>query len=347
MSDRRALHRFALVTAGCTFLLIIAGGMVTSTQSGLSVPDWPNTYGHFMFAFPLNQMVGGIFYEHTHRMIASLVGLLTVILAVWLWRREDRRWVRILGLAALAAVIGQGVLGGITVLFLLPTLISVSHATLAQTFFLVVVSIAFVTSRWWRTAQPERESGDGRTLVRLAGLTTAAVFIQLILGAVMRHSNAGLAVPDFPLAYGQLFPSLSPGALDQYNRLLIDKGIRIAADDPVTGGQILIHMLHRVWASVVAFLVLWSSVRLILRRKILPRSIVRFGYLLPAILVLQIALGGLTVLSGKAAIITTAHVATGAALLGASLLLGLHLWKLYGAAAHLVEVSFTAREATA
>ncbi|HZY10222.1 MAG TPA: COX15/CtaA family protein, partial [Bacteroidota bacterium] len=120
------LHRFAVFTLVCTFLLIIAGGLVTSTQSGLSVPDWPTTYGHFMFFFPLGDMVGGIFYEHSHRMIASFVGFLTVILAIWIWRKDDRPWMRGLGIVALGTVIAQGVLGGLTVLFLLPTPISVS-----------------------------------------------------------------------------------------------------------------------------------------------------------------------------------------------------------------------------
>lgn len=346
MRHSRALHRFALLTAGCTFLLIIAGGLVTSTQSGLSVPDWPNTYGRFMFAFPLDQMVGGIFYEHTHRMIASIVGLLTLILALWLWRTEDRRWVRVLGFGALGAVIGQGVLGGLTVLFLLPTLVSVGHATLAQTFFLLVVTIALVTSPWWRTAQPDPHAEAGQGLGRLAAFSTAAVFIQLILGALMRHTNSGLAVPDFPLAYGQIVPSLSQQALERYNGILIEKGIRIYADDPITAGQILIHMAHRLWACAVAILVIWTSVRLA-RRRALPARIARFALILPGLLILQIGLGVLTVLSGKSVAITTAHVAVGAALLASTLLLALQSYLLYGGGMGRTRVAFAAREATA
>jgi heme A synthase len=128
------LHRFALFTACCTAFLIFVGGLVTSTESGLAVPDWPLSYG---MLFP--PMVGGIFYEHGHRMVASFVGLLTVILAIWTWRRETRAWVRRLSLAALAAVILQGLLGGLTVLYLLPTPISMTHACLAQTFFCMTV----------------------------------------------------------------------------------------------------------------------------------------------------------------------------------------------------------------
>jgi heme A synthase len=125
------LHRFAVLTAGSTFLLIVAGGLVTSTGSGLAVPDWPLSYGTL---FP--PMVGGILYEHTHRVVAAFVGLLTAVLAAWLWKCEPRRWVRNLGFVSLAAVVLQGILGGLTVLYRLPTPISVIHACLAQTFFL-------------------------------------------------------------------------------------------------------------------------------------------------------------------------------------------------------------------
>src|SRR3954465_9677361 len=110
------LHRYAKLVSASTLLLIAAGGMVTSTGSGLSVPDWPNTYGWFMFSFPVDKWVGGIFYEPSPRLIASTVGFLILILAFWLWRAEPRAWVRRLGFIALGAVITQGVLGGITVL---------------------------------------------------------------------------------------------------------------------------------------------------------------------------------------------------------------------------------------
>src|SRR5829696_7564454 len=123
------LHRFAVLLAVCTLLLVIAGASVTSNQAGLSVPDWPLSYGQVM-----PEMEGGVFYEHGHRMIASFVGFLTVILAIWLWRSEPRPWLRRLGLIALAAVIVQGVLGGMTVLFMLPKAVSISHACLAQLF---------------------------------------------------------------------------------------------------------------------------------------------------------------------------------------------------------------------
>src|SRR5262245_44217784 len=205
------LHRFATFLAGCTVLLVLAGSLVTSTGSGLSVPDWPTSYGWNMFAFPPSNWVGGIFYEHGHRLIASSVGFLTIILTVWLWLSESRRWVRWLGVAALAAVITQGVLGGLTVLFFLPAAISTAHAALAEIFFCLVVSIALFTAPSWRAggaAHLERSvrTGDA-SLRRLATTTTALIYAQILLGATMRHTEAGLAIPDFPLMLGHLLPT--------------------------------------------------------------------------------------------------------------------------------------------
>ncbi len=341
------LHRFILFTACCTFLLIIAGGLVTSTQSGLSVPDWPTSYGHFMFAFPLDQMVGGIFYEHSHRMIASVVGFLTVILTIWLWRREDRRWVRLLGVIALGSVVAQGVLGGLTVLFLLPTAISVSHATLAQTFFCIISTLALVTSAWWRNepAHPPAEKTKC-SILQLSVVTTITIFIQLILGAWMRHSDAGLAVPDFPLAYGQVFPALTPEALTKYNQQLLQSDIRIAADGAVTSNQILIHMLHRFWAVVVAAMVIWTSFRLI-RLSSASKRLPRFGYIFLSLIVFQVILGAYTVLSRKAVDITTAHVASGSLLLVTGVLVSLHAVRLFGLRQKRHALSFSTREVPA
>src|SRR5438445_10443641 len=143
------LHRFAQFLAGCTVLLVLAGSLGTSTQSGLAVPDWPTTYGWNMFTFPPSKWVGGIFYEHGHRLIASTVGFLTIVLAIWIWLRDPRRWMKRLGVVALAAVIAQGLLGGLTVLFFLPTAISTAHAGLAEIFLCITVAIALFTSPGW------------------------------------------------------------------------------------------------------------------------------------------------------------------------------------------------------
>src|SRR4051812_36486176 len=143
------LHRFAVFLAACTVLLILAGSLVTSHDAGLSVPDWPTSYGWNMFTFPPSMWVANILYEHGHRLIASGVGFLTIILAVWLWLADPRRWVRWLGVTALGAVVAQGLLGGLTVLFLLPPAVSTAHAGLAEIFFCLTVTIALVTSAGW------------------------------------------------------------------------------------------------------------------------------------------------------------------------------------------------------
>src|SRR3954465_12981875 len=158
-----ALHRFAVLLAVTTLFLVIAGASVTSNQAGLSVPDWPLSYGKVM-----PEMKGGVFYEHGHRMIASLVGFLTVILAIWLWRADDRRWIRNLGLGALAAVIVQGVLGGMTVKFMLPKPVSISHACLAQMFFSATVAIAIFTSSSWKRGPEIVEDSGWPSLRSLA-----------------------------------------------------------------------------------------------------------------------------------------------------------------------------------
>ena len=279
----RALHRFAVATAVATLGLIVAGGLVTSTESGLSVPDWPLSYGRLM-----PPMVGGVFYEHGHRMIATTVGILTVILAVWLARREPRRWVRRLGFLAVATVVAQGVLGGLTVIFLLPTAVSVAHACLAQTFLCLVVTIAVVTSPRW----DPHPAAARAPATRLAALAAAAVFLQLVIGAVMRHTKAGLAIPDFPLSLGRLVPRI--------------------ASFPVA-----IAFAHRAWALIVTILVFAAAVAAY--RAGLRRSALFLSLLVPT----QVALGALTVLSRKNVAITTAHVDTGALLLGTSIAVSL------------------------
>ena len=150
------IHRFAVFTAGFTFLLIVAGALVTSTGSGLAVPDWPLSFGQY---FP--EMTGGVFFEHGHRMIAGTVGILTTVLAVWLWVKEKRRWICWLGTGAWLAVITQAVLGGITVLHKLPTIVSASHAVLAQIFFCSLIAVAFFT----RPGSAEIDSGENRELL--------------------------------------------------------------------------------------------------------------------------------------------------------------------------------------
>ena len=293
------LHLFALLVGASTALLIFAGGLVTSTGSGLSVPDWPNTYGWFMLTFPVDMWVGGIFYEHSHRLIASMVGFLIVVQAVWLWRAEPRHWVRRLGYIAVAAVTTQGILGGITVLWFLPAPISITHASLAQLVFCVTVSIAVFTSPGWLRAYSTRQAplDTDRPLQTIAILTTVFVYAQIVLGATMRHTGAGLAIPDFPLVFGSVVP-------------------------PYWTWPIAIHYAHRIGALVVSACAVATVGHVLYHHRGRP-ELRRPSLLLLALLAVQITLGGLTVLSGKHYIINSFHVVTGACLLGTSLVLTL------------------------
>ena len=181
----RGHHRLAVVLACWTFLLIIAGALVTSNDAGLSVPDWPTSFGSW---YKIPKLVGGVKFEHTHRMIAQGAGLLTIVLAVWTWKVEKRRWLRVLAYAALGTVIAQGILGGLTVLFYLPPAISSAHAALAQTFFCIAVAIAVFTGRKWVEEQPRVEFDTRRpSLFTLTLLSIFLLYVQLILGAMFRH----------------------------------------------------------------------------------------------------------------------------------------------------------------
>lgn len=185
---RSGLNRFAILTAFSTFLLIIAGALVTSTGSGLSVPDWPLSFGKF---FP--KMEGGVFFEHGHRMIAGTVATFTIVLTIWLWKKEERRWLCWVGTGALSAVVLQALLGGLTVLFKLPRPVSVMHAVLAQTFFCLTVAIALFTSPFWMEGKMESGITENiKSVFALAGMTAAVIYVQLILGAMVRHGASPL-----------------------------------------------------------------------------------------------------------------------------------------------------------
>lgn len=291
------LHRYARLVVACTVLLITAGGMVTSTGAGLSVPDWPNSYGWSMFTFPMDKWVGGIFYEHGHRLIASTVGFMTIILAVWTWRVEPRRWVRWLAVAALGAVILQGLLGGITVLLLLPAGVSIGHAGLAQLFFCLTLSIALFTSPGWGSMRPVNDS----TLGRVALATTVLIYAQILLGATMRHTGAGLAIPDFPFAFGRILP-------------------------PVWTSPIAIHFAHRMGALLVLGGILATAGHVRYHHRARP-ELMRPALLLVLLVLVQGTLGALVVLSRLQPLLNTAHVVNGALLLGTSAVLTLRTFR--------------------
>jgi cytochrome c oxidase assembly protein subunit 15 len=293
------LHRYAVFVASATVLLLVAGGLVTSTGSGLAVPDWPTTYGWSMFTFPLSKMVGGIYYEHGHRLIATTVGMLTIVLAAWLWWREPRRVVKLLGIAALGAVVLQGLLGGITVLFFLPAPISIAHAGLAQIFFCLTVTLALMTSTSWRT-EDVAPLGDS-TLRMMAAGTVALTYVQILVGATMRHTGAGLAIPDFPLAFGHLIP-------------------------PQWTSAIAVHYAHRVGALFVLVAVFATAIRARRHHGSLSR-LTRPATFASIFVLLQVTLGAVTVLSQKAVLFNTAHVVTGALLLASLLVLALETFR--------------------
>ncbi len=360
------LHRLALLTALATLALIGIGGLVTSHGAGMAVPDWPTTYGYNMFFFPISQWVGGIFYEHTHRLVASVVGLLTALLAGWIWVRETTGVLRKVGLGwiiltlglmgvrtqpmflalacvalgviaycvtkvasearplrwwaaiAFSVVLVQGVLGGLRVTALADWL-GIFHGTLAQCFFVLVCALALVTSAGWEQLKAEAQCVALPTQVRnFLLITTLLLLGQLALGASMRHQHAGLAVPDFPLAHGKVWPATDAAALETYNAARTDH----REFKPITAGQIYLHLAHRFGALVVFAHVLACLLKL--RRAVGGAHLlarVASGWF--ALICVQFGLGIWTVLSNKAADIATLHVVVGAASLVTGALLTL------------------------
>ncbi|MCI0419180.1 MAG: COX15/CtaA family protein [Acidobacteria bacterium] len=303
LGQNRALHGFAIFTACCTFFLIIAGALVTGNDAGLAVPDWPLSYGSLT-----PPMVGGIFYEHGHRMVASFVGFLTIILAIWLWKRDERPFVRTLGWIALAVVVTQGILGGITVLFFLPAPISVMHACLAQAFFCIVSSLALLTSTGWKQGATGVASEiKGVSMYQLCLWTTVSVYGQLILGAALRHSKSGL-------------------------------------------------LWHVLGAFAVTFLMAWTVAR-VYKYYAEVAQLFRPAMILGILLAAQLSLGVGSYLVRLASredvqpgalmvAVTTAHVATGALVLVAALLLTLQCHRLLIPAKQKMQVNSVAQEAT-
>lgn len=266
----QGLHAYAIFMAVATFILIIAGGLVTSTGSGLAVPDWPLANGQW---FP--PMVGGVLFEHGHRMVATVIGFLTVVMAVWLWAGHARRELKVAGAWAVGIVIAQGILGGLTVLLRLPVLVSTAHATLGQAFFAITVCLAILTDEKQWHEVPVTVSNAAK-VQRLAILATAFILLQLIIGAIYRHS----------------------------------------------GHLLHLHMLN---AFIVAVHVVLVGLRVVGVPNV-SRSLNRPAIALLSLLVVQLLLGLLawripTVYS------TTCHVAVGALLLAASVVLSVQVFR--------------------
>lgn len=314
-----SFHRIAQLTTGATLLLIFMGGLVTSHGAGMSVPDWPNSYGYNMFTFPPSRWIGGIFYEHTHRLMGTVVGLLTIVLTVIAWAKENRLWVRWLATAALVVVILQGVLGGLRVIWDKLDL-AIVHACVAQAFLCLVASIATASSRWWLTTGKDN-TPDGNGLIGLCIACVVAVFAQLVLGALMRHYGAGLAIPDFPLNYGRLLPPTDQAALESANQQRV--GLQLTG---VSLGQIWLHFAHRLGAVIVTILLLVTVRRATATS---DRAIRTPAVMLLFLLAVQITLGILTVLWRKPADVASLHVVVGAHILMSSFVLLLRTARIY------------------
>jgi heme a synthase len=351
------LKRYAVFAAMATFVLVWMGGLVTSHEAGLTVPDWPNSYGYNMFFFPVSKWIGGIFYEHTHRLVASGVGFLTTVLALWLYGRKSRpvlrwggvifavagvalcfkfpahsaenlsltvlglvgfaasfvwpacepspKWLRVLGVVAFLAVVAQGILGGLRVTELKDQL-GIFHATLAQLYLLLMCAIALFLTDFWRNL-PVHDQADFRHFRPLLIFTTALILCQLMLGATMRHQHAGLAIPDFPAAYGKIWPATDAASISRYNQ----NRMEVIGYNPITAFQVELQMAHRLMALVIFTAVgicAWRAWRYFGSGHWLRRmSLVWFGLVLT-----QALLGVATIWTDKSADIATAHVACGA-----------------------------------
>lgn len=302
-AGRMGVHWWAVLTSLVTFFLLCSGGIVTSKGVGMSVPDWPSTYGYNMFLFPFDRWVGGIFYEHSHRLIASLVGLMTLVLAIWLMVVESRRWMKILGGVAFFGVCIQGLLGGLRVT-LYKDEIGIFHAMTAQTFFCLIVLIAVATSRRFVAGKWDVLAPDAMLRRWVIG-GTLLVFLQLGLGATMRHEHAGLAIPDFPKAYGAWLPDTSSTAIAAVNVLRVEAG-----EVETNALFIWIQMAHRFVAVGILFAVGIATARAWARLE--DRSLRLWSAAWLAMVVGQVVLGAWTIWSKKAADVATAHMALGA-----------------------------------
>lgn len=333
-SERVWLRRYTKLVAAATLCLIFLGGQVKSHEAGLAVPDWPTTFGQNMFLYPVSQWVGNIYHEHFHRLFASGVGVLCIGLAVWMGAVERRSWARWLGAGALALVIVQGLFGGLTVYLLLPTWVSTTHALLAQTFFLLTLFIAYAYTIERDRRARSGEDGGSWANARPAMIVMALVYVQLLAGALMRHTESGLALPDFPTMAGGWRPWFDTTSLAWVNAWRADHSFETGRTlDAVTLGQLWIHFAHRVGAVLVVAGTLYAMIAAYRRRSARPQCW-RTAIALGALVAVQAALGVTTVLTQKVPVIASLHVVTGAAILGCAGLLALRTMPLSLRAAH-------------
>ncbi len=316
------LRWYSKLVVAAILLLIFFGALVKSHEAGLSVPDWPTSYGENMFLFPPSKWIGGIFYEHVHRLLASGIGLLTIVLTVAVWRTDRRFWMRGLSVLALAMVIVQGILGGLTVLYQLPDVISVAHGVLAQTFLLVAIALAYGASQELSVRHSTPASEWPRPLAFAGVVVVALVYLQLVLGAFMRHAEAGMALRDFPTMGGVLLPTVDDHFVAMENAARAAAGL-----SQVTAHQILLHIAHRLMGALVfaSILFLWFR-----GRKLVPDLLRRHLAALVALVAVQFGFGAATIVSGRLPYVASLHVFLGAATLGAAFLFVLRVYPLSG-----------------
>lgn len=309
-----AHHWFTVVVASLAFLLIIAGGLVTSNNAGLSVPDWPTSFGSI---YKMPRMVGGVKFEHGHRMIAEFLGLLTIVVAVWTWRVDGRRWMRGLTLGAVAGVVFQGVLGGLTVLNLLPPAISTAHAAVGQIMFCLLAAIAVFTSRSW-LVEPENKitKKEARPLLRVCWMLAGFLVLQLILGAAFRH----------------VWTKCGPGAENRW-----------------PAQKIIYTFLypHIINAVIISVLVLYVSLRAVSRPARIPH-LRQPAFFLLVLLILQLLLGfsayitrvvrGVDELQPTLSLVATtvAHLGAGALMLALTTILMIQAYRYSGGVAQVL-----------
>ncbi len=285
------LHRLALTTAGTTLFLLFVGALVTSKGVGLAVPDWPTTFGHNMFLFPWEGMVGGVFYEHGHRLVASGVGFLTLVLAVCLWLREPRVWVRRLGAVALLLVTVQGIVGGLRVV-LLEQDFAIIHASLAHAFFGLIVAMALFTSRSWREVRRTPPAGGWTMFQWFCLATTLLIYVQSLLGAVIRHTGTAVTLHV-----------LMALLVAVQTVLLVVKGLQLGDEAPV-------------FRTLSLFLGLLLTVQTALGAGAYAARFLSFGVMWQP---------------GMIVAVTTAHVVTGALMFALSVLMTLWAFRVLGA----------------
>jgi len=316
------LHRYACLLTVATFILVTSGGNVTSREAAEAVPDGFTVYGYFLWSFPYDMWVGNIFHEHIHRLKGSVIGLLTIGLTIWLWMTQtNRRWLKRFGLILLLLVLIQGAMGGLRVEFVkhFPSAVipfAIAHAVTGQIFLCMTVIAAAATSRFWIERKSDVALLCNKTQRRATVALLAIILVQLLLGAAMRHMDAGLAIPDFPTSYGKFWMPMSHEALEEaqaeipYEEVTREYSLR----------EVHLHFGHRLWAVVVLGATVFMLVKM---TPVLSRShALRFPVIaILVLMILQVGLGASVIWSKRMPDIATAHQSVGALLLALSTLL--------------------------